>query len=154
MRTRRSRSIDAAEALAMPGVLAVVTAPDLAGDGLGDIPCAVPVKGPGGQPMPSPGRPLLARDRVRFVGEPVAMVVAETLAQARDAVESVLVDYAPLPAVAAIEDAVAERFAGADLGRSGAATSRFSGNAATRCGSKRNCGGRRTSCVCSSSTTG
>src|SRR5512144_1789603 len=101
-------SIDAAEALAMPGVLAVATAPDLAGDGLGDIPCAVPVKGPGGQPMPSPGRPLLARDRVRFVGEPVAMVVAETLAQARDAVDSVLVDYAPLPAVAAVEDAIAD----------------------------------------------
>jgi carbon-monoxide dehydrogenase large subunit len=102
------RSIDAAEALAMPGVLAVAAAPDLAGDGLGDIPCAVPVKGPGGQPMPSPGRPLLARDRVRFVGEPVAMVVAETLAQARDAAESVLVDYAPLPAVAAVEDAIAD----------------------------------------------
>src|SRR5512144_2003739 len=101
-------SIDAAEALAMPGVLAVVTAPDLAGDGPGDIPCAVPVKGPGGQPVPSPGRPLLARDRGRFVGEPVAMVVAETLAHARDAAESVVIDYAPLPAVAAVEDAIAD----------------------------------------------
>src|SRR5512132_3426757 len=102
------RSIDAAEASAMPGVLAVAAAPDLARDGLGDIPCAVPVKGPGGQPAPSPGRPLLARDRVRFVGEPVAMVVAETLVQARDAAESVLVDYAPLPALAAVEDAIAD----------------------------------------------
>ena len=101
-------SIDAAEALAMPGVLAIVTAPDLAAEGLGDIPCAVPVKGPGGQPVPSPGRPLLARDRVRFVGEPVAMIVAATLAQARDAAESVLVDYAPLPAVATVEDATAD----------------------------------------------
>src|SRR5512147_1012750 len=102
----RIRGIDAAEALAMPGVLAVVAAPDLAGDGLGDIPCAVPVKGPGGRPVPTPGRPLLARDRVRFVGEPVAMVVAETLAQARDAAASVVVDYASLLAVAAIEGAI------------------------------------------------
>jgi carbon-monoxide dehydrogenase large subunit len=102
------RSIDAAEALAMPGVLAVVAAPDLVRDGLGDIRCAIPVKGPVGQPMPSPGRPLLARDRVRFVGEPVAMVVAETLAQARDAAEGVLVDYAALPAVATVEDATSD----------------------------------------------
>jgi aerobic carbon-monoxide dehydrogenase large subunit len=102
------RNIDIAEASAMPGVLSVAAAADLAGDGLGDIPCAVPVHGPGGQSLPSPGRPLLARDRVRFVGEPVAMVVAETLAQARDAAESVLVDYAPLPALAAVEDAIAD----------------------------------------------
>lgn len=102
------RGIDAGAALAMPGVLCVITAADLAADGLGDIPCAVPVKGALGQPMPSPGRPLLARDRVRFVGEPVAMIVAETLAQARDAMESIEVAYQPLPAVATIEDALAD----------------------------------------------
>ena len=56
--------------------------------------------------MPRPGRPLLARDRVRFVGEPVAMVVAETRAVARDALEGVEVSYEPLPAVAGIDDAL------------------------------------------------
>lgn len=101
------RGIDAAEATAMSGVLAVFVATDLDRDGLGDLGCDVPVKGPAGQPMPSPGRRLLARERVRFVGEPVAMIVAESLAQARDAADRVVVDYAPLAAVADIEDAIA-----------------------------------------------
>ncbi|HYN40101.1 MAG TPA: xanthine dehydrogenase family protein molybdopterin-binding subunit [Rhodospirillales bacterium] len=100
------RHIDAAAALALPGVRAVVTAADLAADGLSTIRCAVPVKGPVGQPMPSPGRPLLARDRVRFVGEPVAFVVAESVAAAQDAAESIDVGYEPLPAVAGIEEAL------------------------------------------------
>ena len=99
--------IDVSEAAAMSGVLAVVTARELARDGLGDLHCAVAVKGPAGQAMPSPGRRLLARERVRFVGEPVAMIIAETWAQARDAAERVVVEYTPLPAVAEIEDAIA-----------------------------------------------
>ncbi len=99
-------SIDAELAAALPGVLQIVTAADLAADGLGDIRCAVPVKGPAGQRMPSPGRPLLARERVRFVGEPVAFVVAETVAEARDALEAIEVVYDPLSAVAGIDEAL------------------------------------------------
>ena len=100
------RRIDVSEAAAMLGVLAVLTARELARDGMGDLHCAVAVKGPAGQAMPSPGRRLLARERVRFVGEPVAMIIAETWAQARHAAERVVVDYTPLPAVAEIEDAI------------------------------------------------
>jgi aerobic carbon-monoxide dehydrogenase large subunit len=100
--------IDANAALAMRGVLAVITAADLAQDGVGDIPCAERVRDEHGRPLPNPGRPVLARDRVRFVGEPVAMVVAESLAVARDAVERIVVDYDPLAAVASIEAATAD----------------------------------------------
>ncbi len=89
------RSIDAGAARQGPGVLAVLTGEDVAADGLGGIPCGfVPDKGP--QNMPP--RPALAQGRVRFVGELVAFVVAETLAQARDAAELIEVDYGELPA--------------------------------------------------------
>lgn len=108
--------VDAAAALTGPGVIAVATAADLAADGLGDIRCAVPVRGPLGQPMPKPGRVLLARERVRFVGEPVAIVIAEDAASARDALESIEVEYDPLPALATIEDAIAENPAAAIWG--------------------------------------
>ena len=70
--------VDGAAAAAAPGVLAVLTAEDVAADGLGDVPCAVPVKDRSGGRLPSPSRRLLARERVRFVGEPIALVVAET----------------------------------------------------------------------------
>ena len=101
-------AIDIEKAVAAPGVLAVHTGADVEAAGLGDLPCAVPVRDRNGQKLPSPGRPLLVRDRVRFVGDNIAMVVAETLSQARDALELISVDYAPLPAVATIEDAGAE----------------------------------------------
>ncbi len=103
----RIRAIDVAAALPSPGVLGVFTAADLDADGIGDIPCKFQVKNRDGTRMPTPPRPVLARDRVRFVGEPVAFVVAETLDQARDAAERVEVDYAPLPAVTAMDDALA-----------------------------------------------
>ena len=99
--------IDRTAALAIPGVLAVYTGEDIGAAGLGDIPCVVPVKDRHRQRMPQPGRPLLARERVRFVGEPVAMVVAETPAIGRDALEAIEVDYQHLPAVATIGDALA-----------------------------------------------
>lgn len=99
-------SIDARAALAVPGVLAVYTAADLAAAGLGDIPCGVPVADRAGQPLPRPGRRLLARARARFAGEPVAFVVAETPAAANDGLDRIAVDYRPLPAVAAIDDAL------------------------------------------------
>lgn len=138
------RGIDVSEAAAMPGVLAVVTARELARDGLGDLHCAVAVKGPAGQAMPSPGRRLLARERVRFVGEPVAMIIAETWAQARHAAERVVVDYTPLPAVAEIEDAIAVmRRCGSGTART--ATSPSFGSAATRRRSRTRSSTRRTS---------
>jgi carbon-monoxide dehydrogenase large subunit len=88
------RSISIAEAMKAPGILAVLTGKDAAAAGLGSIPCLIPVPG-----LKETPRPVLALGTVRHVGDPVAMVIAETLAQAKDAAEKVQVDYAPLPAV-------------------------------------------------------
>jgi carbon-monoxide dehydrogenase large subunit len=93
-------AIDSAAARAADGVLAIYTAADVEAAGLGTLPCAGPVKNRDGSHMFVPVRTLLAKDRVRYVGEPVAMVVAETLTQAKDAAELIEVDYQPLPAVA------------------------------------------------------
>ncbi|HZD26647.1 MAG TPA: xanthine dehydrogenase family protein molybdopterin-binding subunit, partial [Alphaproteobacteria bacterium] len=93
------RSVDAGAAAGMPGVLLVLTAAEAAADGIGDLPCLMPLKNRDGSDRGETPRPLLARDRVRHVGEPVAFVVAETLAQARDAAEAIEVDYAERPAV-------------------------------------------------------
>jgi carbon-monoxide dehydrogenase large subunit len=87
--------IDVSVARAMPGVLGIYTYQDIAGLGL--LPCATQVATVA--PMIVPPRPALANGKVRFVGDPVAFVVAETPAQARDAAEQVLVDYTPLPSV-------------------------------------------------------
>ena len=99
-------TIDTAEALAAAGVLAVYTASDLEADGIGDVPCLAPTRSVDGTPSISPPRPALAKDRVRHVGDAVAMVVAETLSQAQDAAELVWVDYEPLPAVVGTDDAL------------------------------------------------
>jgi carbon-monoxide dehydrogenase large subunit len=80
-------------ALKAPGVIAVLTGKDAAADGLGNIPCLIPVPG-----LKETPRPILALDRVAHVGDPVAMVIAETLVQARDAAEKVAVEYEPLRA--------------------------------------------------------
>jgi aerobic carbon-monoxide dehydrogenase large subunit len=96
----RITSIDVAEAAAMPGVIAVLTGRDLAADGIAPLPCMAHVPAKAGTPEPAyPPHPALALDRVRHVGDGVALVVAETAAQARDAVDQILVDYEPLPAV-------------------------------------------------------
>jgi aerobic carbon-monoxide dehydrogenase large subunit len=97
-------AIDTEAAAAMPGVLAVLTGADYAADGLGGIPVGSDlIRLPGTQAGElfhfRPEHPALARGRVRFVGDSVAMVLAETLQQARDAAERVVVDYAPRPAV-------------------------------------------------------
>ncbi len=92
--------IDSVAARASNGVLAVYTAADVTAAGLGALPCVGLIKNRDGSHMFVPPRTLLATDRVRHVGEPIAMVVAETLAQAKDAVELIDVDYQPLPAVA------------------------------------------------------
>ncbi len=95
----RIKSIDTAAARAAKGVLAVYTGADVARAKLGMIRCVVPLKNRDGSNYANPGRPLLAQDRVRHVGEAVAMVVAGTVAEAKDAAELIDVTYEPLPAV-------------------------------------------------------
>ena len=92
-------AIDTAAALAMPGVLAVLTGADLSRRGLGTLAPAVPRRRHDGRPAFVCPQPLLAFDRVRYVGEPVAFIVAETLNRAKDAAERIVVAYRPLPAV-------------------------------------------------------
>ncbi|MPY75331.1 MAG: molybdopterin-dependent oxidoreductase [Alphaproteobacteria bacterium] len=99
------RAIDTSPALAVPGVLAVYTAADIKAAGLGTLPCVIPLKQVDGSPLVTPPRPLLAEGRVRHVGDPVAFVVAESVAQANAAAALVEVDYAPLAAVASTKHA-------------------------------------------------
>jgi carbon-monoxide dehydrogenase large subunit len=91
--------IDKAPALAVPGVLAVFTGADLRAMGLGDVPCAIPLKNRDGSDRAETPRPALAVGRVRHVGDPVAFVVAETPQAAKDGAEALAVDYDVLPAV-------------------------------------------------------
>src|SRR5919198_926958 len=98
------KGIDTAAARQMPGVLGVYTGADLAQ--YGTLKCIVPFKNRDGSPMKQPPRPALATDKVRFVGDPVAFVVAETPLQAKDAAEAIELDIEPLPAVTNPEDAV------------------------------------------------
>ena len=94
-------------ALQMPGVHSVLTGEDYRADGLGSLPSMAPYKMRGGSPMFLPPRPAIALNRVMHVGYPVAVVVANTLDQARDAAERVVVDYQPRPAVVSARDAFA-----------------------------------------------
>ncbi len=91
--------IDTAEAARMPGVLAVLDGRGWDADGHGFLPCEDKRSRPDGTPMIDPPRPALVRDRVRFVGDPVAFVVGETVECAMDAAERIAVDYRPLPCV-------------------------------------------------------
>ena len=91
------RQIDTAAAKAMPGVLAVLTAADLTG--YGGLKCGLPLKNRDGSPIRYVPRPALSGDKVRFVGDPVACVIAETVNQAKDAAEAVALDIEPLPPV-------------------------------------------------------
>ena len=100
-------SIDSSAALAMPGVLAVFTGKDVAEAGLQSLPSAVPVKGRGGSELLKPPRPALAQGKVRFVGEPVALIVAETASAAQDAADAIVVEYDDLPPVVRATDALA-----------------------------------------------
>jgi aerobic carbon-monoxide dehydrogenase large subunit len=92
------RGVDSARALALPGVLAVLTGADARAAGLGEIPPAASFPGRGGKPLASAPIPPLAVDRVRYVGEAVAVAIAETPAQAADAAAAVALDLEPLPA--------------------------------------------------------
>jgi carbon-monoxide dehydrogenase large subunit len=91
----------------MPGVLLALTGKDVRTDGLGDIPCTTPLVGRDGKPRHDTPRPVLALDNVRHVGEPVALVVAETLLAARDAAEAVEVEYEALLSITDAKDAIA-----------------------------------------------
>ena len=95
------RAIDVREACALPGVLAVLTGADVLADGLGAIPCVSRPRSADGQVQDiiEPPHLALAVDRVRFTGDAVTLIVAETLAQAKDAAELIQVDYEPLPSV-------------------------------------------------------
>jgi carbon-monoxide dehydrogenase large subunit len=103
----RLESIDATQARAMPGVLAVLTGAELKARGLGTQRPMMPRRKQSGGPAYVCPQPLLALERVRYVGDPVAFVVAETLHQAKDAAESIEVEYEPLPAVVTAAAALA-----------------------------------------------
>jgi carbon-monoxide dehydrogenase large subunit len=94
----RVGTIDTAAAASMPGVVAVWTATDLAREGLPALTAVVDLKRPDGSPAPSTPRPLLAAGTVRHIGEPVALVIAESVQAGIDAAEQVVVDYDALPA--------------------------------------------------------
>ena len=83
----------------MPGVLAIFTGKDIAATGIGGLPCGWLINNKDGSPMKEPPHHILAVDKARYVGDQVAIVVAETLEQARAAAEAVEVDYGVLPAV-------------------------------------------------------
>ena len=95
----RIRAIDAAAAKGMPGVLAVLTADELAADKVGGLICGWMIHSKDGTPMKAGPHPALAQGKVRYVGDHVAVVIAETLPQAKDGAEAVKVDYEVLPAV-------------------------------------------------------
>ena len=99
------RGIDTEAAKAMPGVLGVWTGADLASANYGPYTCGLPLKSRDGSPLLQTNRTALMTDKVRYVGDPVAFVVAETQAQARDAAEAVVLDIDPLPAVTGAEEA-------------------------------------------------
>src|SRR5216683_3877760 len=95
------RHIDAAASRAMPGVLAVYTAADLAKGGISALPPRQVMNNRDGTPMLTPTRNVLATDKVRHVGEAVAAIIAENVAAAKDAAEAFVLDIDPLPAVTA-----------------------------------------------------
>jgi carbon-monoxide dehydrogenase large subunit len=104
----RVGAIDAGQACAVPGVVAVLTGADLRADGVGSFATNPALKSPAGTPMSTPPYFPLANDTARFVGQPVAAVVAESRAAAEAAAALVAVDYEPLPAVASLDAALAD----------------------------------------------
>jgi len=101
----RIKSIDAGAALAMPGVIAVFTGEDLKAAGVNGLPCGWGITGKDGA-MKEPPHPALAQGKVRYVGDAVAVVIAETVEQARDGADAVAVDYEVLAPIIGLADAV------------------------------------------------
>jgi aerobic carbon-monoxide dehydrogenase large subunit len=93
------KKIDTKAAMAMPGVVGILTGADLAADKVGGLICGWMIHSKDGSPMKAGAHPALADGKVRYVGDHVAVVIAETQAQAKDAAEAVKVDYAVLPAL-------------------------------------------------------
>jgi carbon-monoxide dehydrogenase large subunit len=102
----RITGIDTAEAASAPGVVAVFTGQDLAADGIGGLPCGWGIHSKDGSPMAEPPHPALAIDRVRYVGDQVAVIIAESKQAARDAAELITVDYEMLPAAVTVAEAL------------------------------------------------
>jgi carbon-monoxide dehydrogenase large subunit len=102
----RLTSVDTAAAAKMPGVVAVFTGADMAADNIGGLPCGWQIHNKDGSPMAEPPHPVLAQDKVRHVGDPVAVAIAATREQARDAAEAIAVTYDVLPAAVNMLDAV------------------------------------------------
>ncbi|MBL4721979.1 MAG: xanthine dehydrogenase family protein molybdopterin-binding subunit, partial [Alphaproteobacteria bacterium] len=101
------KSLDTAAALAADGVVTVFTGEDLAADEVGGVPCGWGVNNKDGSPMAEPAHPVLAIGKVRYVGDLVAIVIAESYTQAKDAAELIVVEYETLPAQINMEDALA-----------------------------------------------
>ena len=100
------KKIDTDDARSLPGVLAIYTVEDLKADNIGNVPCGAPAMNKDGTPCVMPPRPALAEGKVRHVGDAVAVVIAETVEQARDAAEQVLIDYDLLEAVVETDGAM------------------------------------------------
>ncbi len=100
------RSINKAAALAAPGVVGVFDGADIAADKIAGLPCGWLITDTNGQPMKEPPHPVLAQGKVRYVGDHVAIVIADTVENARNAAELVEVDYEPLAAVVDVRDAM------------------------------------------------
>ena len=100
-------SIDVEEALSAPGVIAVLTGADVTADGLGGLPCGWMIHSKDGSEMKQPHHPVLADKRVHYLGEPVAMVIADTALEAKNASELVAVDWAEKQAVVSVSEAQA-----------------------------------------------
>jgi carbon-monoxide dehydrogenase large subunit len=101
------RGIDIASASSAPGVIAIFIGKDLADDGIGPLICGWAITSKNGDPHNAPAHPALAIDTVRYVGDAVAVVIADTLEQAKDGAEQVVVDYDAQPAVASAVNALA-----------------------------------------------
>jgi carbon-monoxide dehydrogenase large subunit len=100
------KKVDTAAAKAMPGVLGIWTGEDMVAAGYGNFVSRMPLKSKDGSPLLQSNKPILAMGKVRFVGDPIAVVVADTLAQAKDAAEAVELDIDPLPAVTSAAEAL------------------------------------------------
>jgi len=100
------RRLDKSPALSLPGVIAVVTGEDVAADGLGSLPCGWGITNKTGVPMKEPPFPMLAQGKVRFVGDMVAFVVADSIEAAHAGAEALAIDYEVLPSVVGVLEAV------------------------------------------------